>query len=448
MYKRIIVPVDNSIFSDYSLEMALCLVQKSGAAITGFHVYAAGLHQQRFHQLEATLPQKYRGAETLERQRQIHQSLIHRGLELISRSYLEACARRCQEGEVSFEGKVAEGKNYAEIIREASNGYDLVVMGAKGLGSDPDQPVGSVCLRTVRRIQGLDVLVIKDGRRPEGTIMAALDGSPNSRFAFRLALALGKRFAARVEAVAVYDPAFHQKVFDEMVGKLTPEASEIFPLEEQGNLHRQVIDQGMARLYQEYLQWAEEVAKEEGISVNTTLLKGKPGIEIARLACQASPSLLLVGRYGAHQVEGMDIGSTAETLLLISPCNLLITANGMHWIPEAQTRLEKVPQGMMRQLTRQRVEEMAKSKGERAVTPELMEKKYRLWADGSAKVQAELTWSQKAGQRMERVPEFIRGMAVKAIEDYARRKGASIVTPDLVDEAKAFWEQTGTFHLP
>lgn len=440
--------MDNSIFSNHSLEMALCLVQKSGAAITGFHAYAAGLHEQRFHQLEATLPQKYQGAETLERQRRIHQSLIHRGLELISRSYLEACARRCQKGGVSFEGKVAEGKNYAEIIREASNGYDLVVMGAKGLGSDPVQPIGSVCLRTVRRLQRTDVLVIKDGQRLEGTIMAALDGSPNSRFAFRLALALGKLFAARVEAVAVYNPAFHQRVFNDMVGKLTPEASELFPLEEQENLHLQVIDRGMAKLYQEYLQWAEEVAKEEGISINTTLLKGKPGIEIARFARQTSPSLLLVGRYGAHQVEGMDIGSTAETLLLISPCNLLITANGMHWNPEAETKLEKVPEGMMRELTRQRVEEMAKSRGERAVTPELMERKYRLWTDGSAKVQAELTWSLEARQRMERVPEFIRGMVVKTIEDYSRRKGASAVTSELVDEARGFWEQTGTFHLP
>lgn len=448
MYQSILVPIDNSIFGDFSLEVALRLAQRFGGSITGLHVYTARLHETRFHQLESTLPPQYQEPGSLERQRHVHQSLIHQGLELISRSYLEACASRCQEGGVSFEGKVAEGKNYAEIVREASNGYDLVVMGAQGLGADPEQAVGSVCLRAVRRLQKTDILITKDSAPPGGTMLVALDGSPNSRIALRLTLALAKEFAARVEAVAVYDPGFHQMVFDKLVGVLTPEAGKLFPLEEQGNLHREVIDRGMDRLFQEHLQWAEGAAKEAGVSLHACLLQGKPGVEIARYARQVSPSLLVAGRYGSHREEGADIGSTAETLLFASPCNLLITADGVGWNLEAEARLDRVPEGMMRELTRQRVEEMAKNVGERIVTPEMLEKKYRLWGEGSAKAEAQLQWSQEAAQRMERVPVFIRGMVVKSVEEYARRKGASVVTSELVDEAKAFWEQTGTFHLP
>lgn len=97
--------------------------------------------------------------------------------------------------------------------------------------------------------------------------------------------------------------------------------------------------------------------------------------------------------------------------------------------------------------TRQRVEEMAKRQEEHVITLELMEAKYSQWAKGSAEVPGELVWSPKAMKRLERVPDFISGMVVKSIEAYARMKGATEVSPEIVDEAKAYWESTGTFHL-
>ncbi|MBI4298700.1 MAG: PCP reductase family protein [Chloroflexi bacterium] len=49
---------------------------------------------------------------------------------------------------------------------------------------------------------------------------------------------------------------------------------------------------------------------------------------------------------------------------------------------------------------------------------------------------------------MDRVPAFVRGMVVKAIEAYAASQGLAEVTPDIVDEAKAFWGEEGRFHQP
>ena len=57
-----------------------------------------------------------------------------------------------------------------------------------------------------------------------------------------------------------------------------------------------------------------------------------------------------------------------------------------------------------------------------------------------------MNWTLEAKERIERVPPFIRGMVAKSIEAYARMKGITEVTLELVDEAKAYWESTGTFH--
>ena len=47
------------------------------------------MHDVRFKQMEYTLPEEYQHEQELERQRKIHDSLITRGLQLISDSYLD-----------------------------------------------------------------------------------------------------------------------------------------------------------------------------------------------------------------------------------------------------------------------------------------------------------------------------------------------------------------------
>lgn len=447
MFRRILLPVDNSRYSDLSLEIAMSLAERFGSSIVGFHAYAAQLHENRFRQLQPSLPQKYQEKAALDKQRQVHGSLILKGLEIISRAYLEGCSARCQERGVAFQQRVAEGKNYAEIVKEAGTGYDLVVTGSKGLGEDGDQAVGSVCLRVARRMSGVDTLIVKDGARPEGLIMATLDGSFCSRRGFRLALALARAFGGEVEAVAAYDAEFHSRVFRKMVGVLSEEEGKLFRLQEQESLHQEVIDKGMGSLCQEHVNWAEKMAAQDGVPFRGRVLYGKPATAIARYTRERRPSLLVAGHFGSHHIDGMDLGSTVEALLLAQTSNLLIAADGVRWSREAGEALERVPEGMARELTRQRVEEMAKLQGEGTVTPELIQVKYGQWADGSAKVESELAWTAEAEQRIERVPPFVRGMVIKSIEGYARIKGVTEVTLELVEEAKAYWAETGTFHV-
>src|SRR2546430_7721145 len=153
MFKHICVPVDNSDCSNRAIELAVELGRTCGARLTGVHVYAARLHDYRFKQMEYTLPEEYKDENELERQRKIHDSLIAMGLQLISDSYLDVMARKADEAGLAFDRKMVDGKHYKALIEDAqASGYDLVVMGALGMGPVKDSQLGPVTERFVRRV--------------------------------------------------------------------------------------------------------------------------------------------------------------------------------------------------------------------------------------------------------------------------------------------------------
>ena len=89
MFNKIYVPVDNSEHSMTSVELAIDLAKRFGSELVGCHAYAARMHDIRFKQMEFTLPEEYQVEEEMEKQRNIHDTLITMGLELISDSYLD-----------------------------------------------------------------------------------------------------------------------------------------------------------------------------------------------------------------------------------------------------------------------------------------------------------------------------------------------------------------------
>ena len=54
-------------------------------------------------------------------------------------------------------------------------------------------------------------------------------------------------------------------------------------------------------------------------------------------------------------------------------------------------------------------------------------------------VDYELTWEPAARERLQAIPSFARGMVVKAVEAYARRRGASVITRDMLADARTQW---------
>ena len=397
MYKHIYVPVDNSDYSNRAIDLAVELGRAFGARLTGCHVYAARLHDYRFKQMEYTLPEEYKDETELERQRKIHDSLIAMGLQLISESYLDVLKARAEAAGLAFTPKMMDGKHYKALIEDcASADYDLVIMGALGMGAVKDSQLGSVTERFVRRVTR-DTLVVRNAdalRDAQGAIVVGLDGSPQSFHGLKLGLALSRALGRPVRAIAVYDPYLHYAMFNGIVGVLNEKASKIFRFKEQEKLHEEIIDTGLAKIYQSHLEIARKLAAEDGVDLDITLLDGKCFEKILTFARKEQPWLLVLGRVGVHSEENeTDLGSNTDNLLRLAPCNVLLT--GGRFYPPLDVKAEEI-----------------------------------------------ISWTEEAEARMERVPPQVKGVARTALLRYAIEQGHTVITNKVIDEAMAIFMPT------
>jgi nucleotide-binding universal stress UspA family protein len=450
MYAEIFVPVDNSRHSDWAVDRAIELALGSQGRITANHVYAARLHDVRFRQLETGLPAQFQTPEEIKKQRKIHDKLIEKGLQLIADSFLDGVGARCERAGVALTRQLLEGINYEEIAREVNRGegrlpgligfdpnraagydgservrgdvrvddsgrmiaededeaarlagtsgrrYDLVVIGAHGLGRQPYSQVGGVVSRVLRSVEK-DALVVRDERPlAGGKIMVCVDGSSYSYAGMRRALELARDFGASLHVGSAFDVEYHHVVFHNIKDVLSVQASKVFKFEEQEELHNNIIDKGLLKLCQANLKRAEAMARDfPGVRVETQILVGKPFQVILQWAEEVKPSLLVAARHGAHRVEGTQLGSQAENLVRLAPCNLLLVGTG-------GIRPEDIP-----------------------------------WIEEDG--QAGLPWAPDAEVRILRVPPFAQGIARRAVEEYVLEQAgaATTVTNRWLDEAIA-----------
>jgi nucleotide-binding universal stress UspA family protein len=397
MYKHIYVPVDNSDFSNRAIDVAVELGKAFESKLTGIHVYAARLHDYRFKQMEYTLPEEYKDENELERQRKIHDSLIAMGLQLISDSYLDVMEKKSAEAGLGFERKMIDGKHYKVLIEDTqASDYDLVVMGALGMGAVKDSQLGSVTERYVRKIDR-DTLVVRNAdalKDAQGAIVVCLDGSPQSFQGLKIGIAISKATGRPLQAIGVYDPYLHYAMFNGIVGVLNEKASKIFRFKEQEQLHEEIIDTGLAKIYQSHLEIGRKLAAEDGVDLSITLLDGKCFEKILTFARKEQPWLLIMGRVGVHSEENeTDLGSNTENLLRLAPCNVLLT--GGKFYPPLDVKAEEI-----------------------------------------------ISWTEEAEARMERVPPQVKGVARTALLRYAIEQGHTVITNKVIDEAMAIFMPT------
>lgn len=446
MYSEIIVPVDNSQHSDWAVDRAIEICAKSDGRITGNHVYAARLHDIRFRQLETGLPAKFQTTQEIKRQRKVHDKLIEKGLQLISDSFLDQLEKRCSQARVALRRQLLEGINFEELIKEVNQGqgqlpsligfdpniaanydgshktrsdvrlgedgrivaededyqdklagssgrdYDLVVIGAHGIGRQRYSQLGGVVARCARGV-AKDMLVVRDDSPLEGgKFLVCVDGSAYSYKAMRVALELAEEFNAQLYVGSAFDVEYHHDVFNNIKDILSTRAAKVFKFEEQEELHNNIIDKGLLQLCQANIKRAEAIAEEfPRVELKTEILIGKPFQVVMQWVEEISPSLLVFGRHGSHRVDGTLMGSQAENLLRIAPCNILMTGT-------TGIRPEDIP-----------------------------------WIEEDGK--EGLPWAPEAEVRIQRVPPFAQGIARRAVEEFTMDHGADIVTNKWLDNA-------------
>ncbi|MCU7884908.1 MAG: universal stress protein [Candidatus Thiodiazotropha sp. (ex Lucinoma annulata)] len=390
VYESILLAVDSSDHSNRGVIEAVELASRFNSRLTAAHVYAAKLHDLRFRQMEGGLPEQFREEQELERQRDVHDDLITRGLSIITDSYLDQVDRAAENESIAVTRCSLEGKNYRELVNEANSGhYDLLVMGALGLGSVKGSRLGTVCQRVSRRSR-IDTLIIKDPAQSlkDGPIVVGVDGSAKSYGGLLTALSMAKVWGVEVKVISAFDPYYHYVAFNRIASVLSDEAGEVFKFKEQEKLHEEIIDSGLAKIYQGHLAVAQSIANDQGMEIETVLLDGKPHEVINRYLSGVKPSLLVVGTTGIHADSELDIGGNSEYLLNDATCAVLLSQR------EHQPQIDRL-------------------------------------------ASVSTSWTHEAETRMERVPSFVRSMARMAILRYAQEKGHTVITESIVEEATA-----------
>lgn len=392
MFKNIYLPVDNSDYSNECIELALEFATQGETTISASHVYAAKMHDVRFRQMESGLPEEYQDEQELEKQRNIHDQLITKGMEVITDSYLEVPKRRAGEEKMRFVGKSLEGRNWIELVRDIKESdYDLVIMGALGLGAIRDSQMGTVTERVIRRIQ-TDALIVKNlpklhGEKPtSGKIVVAVDGSGHAYGGLKTAIDLAKQLHRPLEVISTFDPYFHYAMFNSLTGVLTKEAGKVFKFEQQEKLHEDIIDKGLAKIYQAHLEISKKIVEEEGVECTIRLLDGKVFEKVLQYAREENPYMLVLGRIGVHSAPDMDIGGNTENLLRLVPCNVYLSS-----------RVFKPPIEM--------------------------------------EAEESIEWTAEAKERLKKIPGFVRPMATSAILRYSLERGHSMITSSVITEA-------------
>ena len=380
MYKRILIGVDSSEHSEAAAHWGLALAEAFEAQLTGAHVSIHSQTHSRLSQLAASLPGFDQTGLNVE-EANVPLAMAH-------------LTNTANDKQLFYRPMRLEGKPYTALHKHISGAsYDLIVLGGKGEANSALRPLGSVTERLVRTAH-IDTLVVK---KPEDLqleaseddqreILVCVDGSGQSYASLLTAIELGERYKRPVKAVGVYDPYIHYTLFNSIVKVLTEKASKVFKFADQEKLHEEIIDTGLAKIYQAHLEVARTVAEEKGVPLEILLLDGKAFEKVLQQSRKNPPWMLIMGRIGVHSKESMDIGSNAENILLAADSNILVVS--------------------------------------RTHTPAV-----------DKKAAESVDWTPKALKKMERVPDFVRGVATTAILRWAMERGHSVITPSTINSA-------------
>ena len=135
--KKILVPMDGSKNSFRGLDTAIFLARQCGATITG--LFVVPIYPKSF--MPITYAKEY--------------------LTKAVKEFMEDAKKRSAQNGIVFVGKTIIGRESSEIIDfAAKNKFDIIVIGARGLGSVKEAFLGSVSHAVVQKSK-IPVLIVK-----------------------------------------------------------------------------------------------------------------------------------------------------------------------------------------------------------------------------------------------------------------------------------------------
>jgi proto-chlorophyllide reductase subunit len=146
----------------------------------------------------------------------------------------------------------------------------------------------------------------------------------------------------------------------------------------------------------------------------------KPAAETQPTAVSASSEKAGGGCPFSAMVTQMGLTSGSST-------GTSTAAPAFTWTADAQEKLERLP-SFVRPMVQSSIEAYARKQGLTTITLQVM--------DDAKTAPDGMSWSPEAEKRLENIPDFIRPMARREIERLARERGATTITGQVMDEAK------------
>jgi hypothetical protein len=101
--------------------------------------------------------------------------------------------------------------------------------------------------------------------------------------------------------------------------------------------------------------------------------------------------------------------------------------SALTWTADAKEKLDRLP-SFVKPMVQGSIEAYARKNGFTTITLQVM--------DDAKNDSNGIAWSPEAEQRLENIPDFIRPMARREIERLAKERGATTITAQVMDDAK------------
>jgi nucleotide-binding universal stress UspA family protein len=321
MYRSIMVPLDESVFSEHALPLALSIARRSGAAVhlVQVHIIPGPLYDVTgLPSLDGRMD-----AEARERER----------------SYLSGLARHLAAtwNLTVTTALLDEAKPIADILHQhaLASGVELIVMTTHGRGGVSRALLGSVADALVRQAS-MPVLLVRphtealdllDLTREQGIkqMLIPLDGSALAEDILEPALDMGRLMHAECSLLRVVTPIAADDAIDALL--IDPD--------EQLLAHRQAEARA-------YLDQVAERIRDAGLSVQTHVLVGPATETILAYSRQHQVDLIAMATHGRSGLARMFVGSVAEHVVRHAAVPVLLHRPSGMALPHAERSREQV----------------------------------------------------------------------------------------------------------
>jgi nucleotide-binding universal stress UspA family protein len=291
-FKKILVPVDFSEFSDKAAEYAMFLAEKYCADITLLHaivLFEADVDEEEQLKMYEKIIQK----KEKEREKQLashRKTAKDRGIEVNS---------------VLLRG-ISAASSILDYISDKD--FDLVIMGTHGHTGFKSLLLGSVTEKVVRESPVPVLTIHKDYNKIEiKEILVPVDLSGYSHPTIDWGKALAKEFKAKLEFLHVVEMEAHPEFYNISFEPI---------LKENPNLADHIT---------------ENMIKATGIpkdKATYAVKEGKVYKEIKKYADNSQIDLIVMGSHGRGELEDFLLGSNSERVVRIATCPVLTVRQG------------------------------------------------------------------------------------------------------------------------